>query len=267
MPACDALQAGAAILPRGPAIYGNRRLEELSAAVAHELKQPMAAIMSNAEAALVLLERGQTPSDEIREIVTDIYHANLRADAVLNHIRGFLRKRETEKQPLDLNAVVSDVLLLVTGDSHRRRVKIRTELAEGLAVVMGNRMHIEQVLLNLVVNAMDSMANTHPEKRNLTIRTSKPNGDARVEVAVVDAGSGIASANLPRLFESFFTTRENGMGLGLSIARAIIQSHGGRIWAENNPGGGATFRFTLGTATGQCAPVSETVVRPRSALN
>jgi len=198
----------------------------------------------------MLLDRGETPSEEIREIVTDIHRANLRADAVLNHIRGFLRKRESEKQPLDLNAVVSDVLLLVTGDSQRRRVRIRTELGAGSAVVVGNRMHIEQVLLNLVVNAMDSMSNTHPDERNLTIRTSRPNGDARVEVAVVDAGSGIASTNLPRLFESFFTTRDDGMGLGLSIARAIVESHGGRIWAENNPGGGATFRFTLGAARG-----------------
>lgn len=223
-------------------------LGELTAAVAHELRQPSAAIMSNAEAALVLLERGEAPSDEIREIVVDIHRANLRANSVLGHIRDFLRKRETEKQPLDLNTVVADVLLLVIVDSQRRRIQIRTELGEGLPVVVGNRMHLEQVLLNLIVNAMDAMSETQPEKRNLTIRTSKPNGDARVEVAIADSGSGIASANLPRLFESFFTTRADGMGLGLSIARSIVESHGGRIWADNNPGGGATFRFTLDTA-------------------
>jgi PAS domain S-box-containing protein len=221
---------------------------ELTAAIAHELRQPSAAIMSNAEAALVLLERGEAPSDEIREILTDIRSANLRADAVLGHIRDFLRNRQTEKQLLDLNTVVSDVLLLVTPDSQKRRIQIRTELGEGLPLVMGNRTHLEQVLLNLVVNAMDAMLDIHPGRRNLTIRTSKPNGDARVEVAVIDSGSGITSANLPRLFESFFTTSVEGMGLGLSIARSIIESHGGRIWADNNPDGGATFRFTLNTA-------------------
>jgi PAS domain S-box-containing protein len=221
---------------------------ELTAAIAHELRQPSAAIMSNAEAALVLLERGKAPSDEIREILTDIRSANLRADAVLGHIRDFLRNRQSEKQLLDLNTVVSDVLLLVTPDSQKRRIQIRTELSEGLPLVMGNRTHLEQVLLNLVVNAMDAMLDIHPGRRNLTIRTSKPNGDARVEVAVIDSGSGITSANLPRLFESFFTTSVEGMGLGLSIARSIIESHGGRIWADNNPDGGATFRFTLNTA-------------------
>ena len=221
---------------------------ELTAAIAHELRQPSAAIMSNAEAALVLLEKGDTPSGEIREILTDIRGANLRADAVLGHIRDFLRNREIEKRPLDLNTLVSDVLLLVSADSQKRRIRIRTELGEGLPLVVGNRTHLEQVLLNLVVNAMDAMLDTHPDKRNLTIRTSKPNGDARVEVAVVDSGFGITSGNLPRLFESFFTTRADGMGLGLSIARSIIESHGGRIWAGNNPEGGATFRFTLDAA-------------------
>ena len=221
---------------------------ELTAAVAHELRQPLAAIMSNADAAIVLLDRGEAPSDEIREIVTDIRSADLRANVVIGHIQDFLRKRETGKQPLDLNAVVSDVLLLVTGDSQRRRIQIRTELDEELPLVVANRTHIEQVLLNLVVNAMDAMLETPPEKRNLTIRTSKPNGDARVQVAVADAGSGVPAANLPRLFESFFTTRADGMGLGLSIARSIIESHGGRIWADNNPAGGATFRFTLDAA-------------------
>jgi len=220
---------------------------ELSAAVAHELRQPSAAIMSNAEAALVLLERGEAPLDEIREIVTDIRSANQRANEVLGHIRDFVRNRETAKQPIDLNTVVSDVLLLVTGDAQRRRIQVRTDLDEGLPLVVGNRTQIEQVLLNLVVNGMDAMLETDQEKRKLTIRTSKPNDDARVEVAVVDLGSGIATANLPRLFESFFTTRADGMGLGLSIARSIVESHGGRIWADNNPGGGATFRFTLAT--------------------
>jgi PAS domain S-box-containing protein len=221
---------------------------ELTATVAHELRQPAAAIMSNAEAALALLDSGQAPSDEIREIVTDIKRANLRANEVLNHVQDFLRKRETGKEPLDLNTVVSDVLLLVAGDSRKRRIQIRTELGEGLPRVIGNRTQLQQVLINLVVNAMDAMSNTPDDMRDITIET-KANGDGHVELAVADRGTGIAPGNLPRLFESFFTTRAEGMGLGLSIARSIIESHHGRIWAEASPGGGAIFRFAVPPTT------------------
>jgi PAS domain S-box-containing protein len=222
---------------------------ELTAAVAHELRQPSAAIMSNAEAALMLLESGEVPSDAVREILTDIKHANLRANEVLGQIRNFLRKRETEMETIDLNTIVSDVLLLITGDVRKRRMKIRVELGEGLPLVLGNRTQLQQVMMNLIVNGMDAMSNTPDGKRHLVIQTSKANGDGRVEVAVSDSGSGITSGNMPRLFESFFTTREEGMGLGLSIARSIVESHRGRIWADNNPEGGATFRFTVQTAS------------------
>src|SRR5215471_5014979 len=220
---------------------------ELTAAVAHELRQPSTAIMSNAEAALALLERGEPPLKEIHEIVTDIKRANLRANEVLGHIQDFVRKRETGRQPLDLNTVVSDVLLLLGGDSQKRRIQIRTELGKNLPPVVANRTHLQQVLFNLIVNAMDAMSNTPQEQRKLMIRTSKPRGAACVEVAVSDSGSGVASGNLPRLFDSFFTTKAEGMGLGLSIARSIVEAHGGRIWADNNSGGGATFHFTVQT--------------------
>jgi C4-dicarboxylate-specific signal transduction histidine kinase len=220
---------------------------ELTAAVAHELRQPSAAIMSNAEAALVLLESGEVPTDEVREIVTDIKHANLRANEVLGRIQDFLRKREARIEMIDLNTVVSDVLLLVTGDVRKRRMKIRAELGEGLPLVLGNRTQLQQVMLNLIVNGMEAMSNTSDGKRHLVIQTSKVNGDEHIEVAVSDSGSGIASANMPRLFESFFTTRAEGMGLGLSIARSIAASHGGRIWADNHPEGGATFHSTVQT--------------------
>jgi PAS domain S-box-containing protein len=220
---------------------------ELTATVAHELRQPSAAIMSNAEAALALLESGEPPSEEIREIVTDIKRANLRANEVLGHIQDFLRKRETGMELLDLNSAVADVLLLVAGDSRKRRIQIRTRMGEGLPAVLGNRTQLQQVLINLVVNGMDAMSNTPDGKRHVTVET-KVNTDGNIEVAVADCGPGISPANLPRLFESFFTTRAEGMGLGLSIARSIIESHHGRIWAEANPAGGATFRFTVPAA-------------------
>jgi signal transduction histidine kinase len=200
--------------------------------------------MSNAEAALALLESGEAPSDEIREIVTDIKRANLRANEVLGHIQDFLRKRETPMESLDLNAVIGDVLLLVAGDARKRRVQIQTELHDGLPPVLGTRTHLQQVLLNLIVNGMDAMSNAPNGESRITIRTAI-NGDGHIEVAVADRGSGVPSSNLPRLFESFFTTRTDGMGLGLSIVRSIVESHHGRIWAHNNEGGGATFRFSV----------------------
>jgi two-component system sensor kinase FixL len=230
---------------------------ELTAAVAPELRQPSAAIMSNAEAALVLLESGEVPSDEVREIVTDIKHANLRANEVLGRIQDFLRKREARIEMIDLNTVVSEVLLLVDGDARKRRIKIFTELSEDLPRVLGNRTQLQQVLINLLINGMDAMSSTLDDRRYLVIETSKPDGDGCVEVAVSDSGSGIASSNMPRLFESFFTTRAEGMGLGLSIARSIVESHGGHIWADNNPEGGATFHFTVETAANRMADPSE----------
>ena len=221
---------------------------ELTAAVAHELRQPSAAIMSNAEAALALLDSGKAPSEEVREIISDIKHANLRANEVLGRIQDFLRKRDAPIEPLDFHAaVISDVLLLAAGDARKRRVRIRTELSDTLPPVVGNRTQLQQVLLNLIVNAMDAMSNTPEDKRTIRIRT-KLDHEGYVAVTVADCGSGVDAATLPRLFESFFTTRGEGMGLGLSIARSIVESHRGRIWAVNNESGGATFHFTVPAA-------------------
>jgi PAS domain S-box-containing protein len=221
---------------------------ELTAAVAHELRQPSAAIMSNAEAALALLDSGEAPSDQVREIVNDIKHANLRANEVLGRIQDFLRKRDAGMERLDFHAaVVSDVLLLAASDARNRRVKIRTDLSASLPPVVGNRTQLQQVLLNLIVNAMDAMSNTPEDNRTIRIRT-KLDHDGHVAVTVADRGAGISSRDLPRLFESFFTTRSEGMGLGLSITRSIVETHRGRIWAANNESGGATFHFTVPAA-------------------
>jgi len=221
---------------------------ELTGAIAHELKQPLSAIMSNAEAARTLLKSRNPPLGELDEIVSDIRRADQRANEVLGYVQNFLRKQEPAMQALDLNAAVSDVLPLVAGDARKRRVQICTELAVDVPPVFGNRTQLQQVLINLIVNGMDAMANAPEGKRQLTVRTQL-NGDGRVEVSVTDFGVGISSGNLPRLFDSFFTTRAEGMGLGLSIARSIVEAHGGRIWGDNNPAGGATFRFTVQKAS------------------
>jgi C4-dicarboxylate-specific signal transduction histidine kinase len=219
---------------------------ELSASIAHELNQPLGAILSNSDAGELLLESAGPQLDDIRQILADIRRDDLRASEVIKHLRALLRKGEVELQPRDLNEVVADALRLVDGESRRRGIELETELSAVLPAVRGDKTQLQQVLLNLVLNGMEAMAESSA-KRRLTVQTaSDPNEEA--EVVVTDTGPGISPDRLPRLFDAFFTTKDYGMGLGLSIARSIIESHGGRIWAEINTDGGAAFRFTLPNA-------------------
>lgn len=225
---------------------------ELTAAIAHEINQPLGAILSNADAAEMLLESLPTSLDEVRQILADIRNDDLRASEVIRRLRALLRKREIEMQSLDLNEVVSEVLYLVRAEAQRRGVTAETEFAKNLPFVHGDKVHVQQVLLNLFLNGMEAMVSL-PAARKLTVRTVL-NVDNFVEVSVTDAGPGIPSDRLQRLFEPFFSTKKEGMGLGLSIARSLVEAHGGRIMAENNPDGGATFRITLPTEVRQ--PIS-----------
>jgi PAS domain S-box-containing protein len=220
---------------------------ELTAIVAHEINQPLCAILSNAEAAEILLRAEHPPLDELREIVADIRKDDLRADEAIRGIRSLLRRREFEPKAVDLVATIHHVFRLIGGDALHRRVTIRHDLAEGLPRVTGDRSSIEQVLVILIVNGMDAMKETPEAARELVVSASRQ-CDAFVEVIVRDRGHGIAAASMAQLFESFFTTKPDGMGMGLSIARSMIDAHGGRIWAENAPDGGAAFRFTLAVA-------------------
>ena len=166
-------------------------LGELSAAIAHEVRQPLSAILNNANAARLLLNSPHPPLNELREIIADIRKDDLRADDVISRIRDFLRKRNPQMQPLDLNVAVADVLRLVAGDARKRHVQIRTELARELPPVFGDRTQLQQVLLNLIVNGMDAMQSTPELSRHLSVQT-KSNGDGGIEVAVEDGGRGIA---------------------------------------------------------------------------
>jgi signal transduction histidine kinase len=148
-----------------------------------------------------------------------------------------------EMQPVDLNEVISEVLGLIRAESGRRRVAVETELATDLPTVRGDKVHLQQILLNLLLNALDAMADMS-DARKLTVRTDLDE-NGYVVIAVSDAGSGITPDQMPRLFDPFFSTKKEGMGLGLPIARSLVEAHGGRIWAENAPGRGATFQFTL----------------------
>jgi PAS domain S-box-containing protein len=217
---------------------------ELTALVAHEIRQPLSAILSNADAAELMLKSAQPPLGEIREIVADIRRDDLRAEETVQRIRGLLRKREMHMQSLDLNESIADVLVLVTGDAARRRIQVHKQLDLTLPLVAGDRVYLQQVLLNLIVNAMDAMHDTPQVARQLTVRTKMLESDA-IEVAISDHGHGIVAENASTMFESFFTTKEDGMGLGLGIAKSIIESHGGQIWAENNRVGGAPFPFSV----------------------
>ena len=230
---------------------------ELTALVAHEVNQPLCAILSNAEAAETLLSRENPPLDLLREIIIDIRNDDLRADEVIRGIRSLVGRRDIKIVPADLNKTITHVLRLVSGDAMYRRVRIKRSLDESLPLVAADQPQIEQVLLNLIVNGMDAMHDTPEASRELTVET-RVSGADMVEVAVIDRGCGIAPARLAELFDSFFTTKPDGMGVGLSIARWIVLAHGGRIWAVNSATGGAEFRFTLRTAAATAGPILTT---------
>jgi len=217
---------------------------ELTAMVAHEVSQPLGAIMANADAAQMLLDMDDPPLDEIRQILTDIRASDARADQAIRRIRALLRRRELQLQPLDINETVVTAMHLINGDALLRGIQIRSDLAARLPAAMGDHVHLQQVLLNLLVNAMDAMSETPAPSRWLSIHTRQMD-ERNLAVIVVDNGSGITLENAHKIFGSFFSTKKDGMGLGLAISRSIIEAHQGRIWAENNANGGATFQFCL----------------------
>jgi PAS domain S-box-containing protein len=219
---------------------------ELTAAIAHEVRQPMSAIQLDAQTMEKLLEMDSPPREAMHEIAAGIRENVLRVDAVISRIRAFARRHETQMQPLDVNAVVLDVTWLVAGEAQKRGIQLRMDLDYSLPRVLGDRTQLQQVLLNLVVNGMEAMEGTAESRRYLVLRSSAF-GDGGVEVSVSDRGPGVPSDQLPRLFESFYTTRREGMGLGLSIAKSIVTAHSGHIWVENLEEG-ATFHVTLPVA-------------------
>jgi PAS domain S-box-containing protein len=221
---------------------------EFTALIAHEVRQPLSAILLNADAARHLLQRPDPPIGELTEIMSIIREQDLRAEDTIGRIRSFARNRPIEPRSLDINTTVVDVLRLISSDAGRRAVQISSDLAPQLPEVLGDPTQLQQVMVNLIVNAMDAEAALPASARRLLI-TTRPCDDTSVEVAVKDCGCGIAPDKLPQLFDAFFTTNPNGMGLGLSIARSIVSAHHGRLWAENNIEGGATFHFTIPTAS------------------
>ena len=216
---------------------------EMAAALAHELNQPLGAIRFNAEAADLLLGSNRVSIDEIREILRDITREDTRATEIIQRQRAMLQKRAVEPRPLDLNDVVRESLAIVAHHAESKRVRIDAEPGGGSWLVNGDQIMLQQVVVNLVVNAIDAMAATPPSDRRLVVATTATPHVA--EVAVQDFGEGIASDMMSRLFDPFVSTKSEGMGIGLTIARGIVEAHGGTIHARNNSDGGATFWFTL----------------------
>ena len=219
---------------------------QLASALAHELNQPLGAILRNAEAAELFLQASPPDLQELRAILADIRKDDQRAGAVIDRMRALLKRRESQWSELDLNAVTEEVAGLLRFDAEARLVKLTLELSRSVPGVRGDRVQLQQVLLNLILNAMDAMNGCETGRRCVAVCV-RPR-EEEVEVAVSDSGHGISADNVKRLFEPFFTTKTSGMGMGLAISRTIIEVHGGRLWAENNPAGGATFRFTLPVA-------------------
>jgi PAS domain S-box-containing protein len=213
---------------------------ELMASIAHEINQPLTSILSNASAGL---RRLPAHAKELWEIFGDIRDQGRRAGEVIERVRALAGKRPLERQALDMNEVAGEIVTLVRGEARRRGVTLRTELVPSLSAIGADRVSLQQVMLNLVLNGMDAMDQQQAEERRLIVRTRQL-ADT-VEVAVSDTGHGIPADRLPRLFDAFFTTKKEGLGLGLAIARSIVEAHGGRIWAEDDGGRGATFRLTL----------------------
>lgn len=218
---------------------------QLASSLAHEINQPLGAILRNAEAAELFVQNGSPDLDEIRAILTDIREDDKRAGKVIDRMRRLLNKKhDLDTRPLDVRELVGDVAALVRVDAAVRQVDLRLDVPSDLPFVRGDRVHLQQVLLNLILNGMDALDGARREDRRVSV-TAQLDGPQSVQIIVSDAGHGISADRLAHLFEPFFTTKPNGMGMGLPISRTIVEAHGGRLWAENNNVAGAAFRFTL----------------------
>jgi signal transduction histidine kinase len=228
----------------------NRRstVEELSASIAHELTQPLSAISHNAEAAALIL-RAQAPDlSELRDIAAGITRDQRCATEVIKRLRNLPGKNPSEIQQIDLNEAVREVFEFLSATAAARHINLSTSLAAQALLVSGDRIQLQQVILNLVINGIDSIRGSENGERKIIGRTALVDA-ASAEVTIEDSGPGIPPDKAEQIFEPFFTSKAGGMGMGLSIARTIVESHRGRIWAENRRGGGAIFRFSVPLAS------------------
>ncbi len=229
----------------------------LTASIAHEVNQPLSGIITNASTCLRMLDADPPNVDGARETARRTIRDGNRASDVITRLRALFSKKEFTFEWLDLNEVTREVIALSLSDLQRNRVALQLELAEDLPTIIGDRIQLQQVILNLLRNASDAMVDVHDRPRQLLVRTEREDGD-RVRVSVRDAGVGVDPRSMNKLFDAFYTTKSGGMGIGLSVSRSIIEGHQGRLWAESNDGPGATFSFSIPSG-----PESVTNAAPR----
>ncbi|HEX3996678.1 MAG TPA: ATP-binding protein, partial [Acetobacteraceae bacterium] len=215
---------------------------QLTASIAHEVNQPIAAMVTNAEAAQLWLDREPPRLAEVRVALTRIVKDGIRAGDVIGRIRELIKKAPPRNDPVDINEAIREVIELTRGEAIKTGVTVQTHLAVGLPLIHGDRVQLQQVMLNLIVNAVEAMGSVSDEQRDLQIDTAEA-GRCGVLVVVRDSGPGLAPGTHERLFEAFYTTKSTGLGMGLSICRSIIEAHGGRLWAEPNEPRGTVFQF------------------------
>ena len=214
----------------------------LTASILHDLKQPIAAIVANAQAALHFLDRPDV--DEVREALSRIVRDGARAGALVDRTRDLAKKRPRRRDRVEINAAIRETIELVRTEAAENGVSVQTEFVETLPPVQGDRVQLQQVVLNLIINAIEVMSETSEGRRELLVTTDRTEAGG-VLVSVRDSGPGLTPGIQENLFKAFHTTKPNGLGLGLSICRSIVEQHGGRLWASANPPCGAVFQFTL----------------------
>lgn len=215
----------------------------MSSSLAHELNQPLGAILNNAGTAEVLLSKIPVDIDQLKEIIADIRKDDERAGEIIGHLRGFLRSDDADSSEVIVSRAIADVLHIIEPEAAKRGISIECDQVSQPLSVRADHVHLQQVLLNLALNGLDAMKDDTSSRR-IIFRTSQVD-EAKVEIAVLDSGTGIPESRLREIFDSFVTTKQHGTGLGLSIARTIVEMYGGSIWAENREQGGAAFRFVL----------------------
>jgi signal transduction histidine kinase len=219
-------------------------LNALTISIAHEVNQPLSGIVSNASATVRFLSGDAPNLEEAREAVRDIIRDGKRAGEIIARIRALTKKASTHREKLDLNETISEVLALIGDEAKRQRVIVRTQFADSLPPVAGDRIQLQQVVLNLAMNAIEAMNGVSERPRELVVTTQNIDADC-VQATVEDSGTGIATDTIDKIFDSFYTTKPGGMGMGLSISRSILQSHGGQLWAVSKDAPGTMFHFTV----------------------
>ena len=219
-------------------------LGELTASIAHEVNQPLAANVINGNASLHFLAAQPPNLEEARQAIECIVKDANRASDVIARVRGLAKRTTSQKELLSINETISEIILLTTSEIQNNRVSLQMQFADDLPLVLGDRVQLQQVILNLILNAIEAMNGVAPVSRELLVRATVDRSNI-VLVAIHDTGSGLGAGKIENLFDAFYTTKHDGMGMGLAISRTIIEAHGGRIWAESNAPRGAIFQFTL----------------------